>query len=451
MSAWLQSLRREIGVCLTLGVPLIGSQIAQLMLGVTDTIVLGWYSVEDLAALVLASGFQFTFLIFGAGFAFAVAPLVSAAQDDVQTMRRVTRMSNWLVVLYSIAIYPVMFFSEQVFLVLGQDPEISARAQEYLRITGAAMGVMLIFYVLRSYLSARERVREILILSLVGVVLNAIFDVVFVFGLGPIPAMGVQGAAITTAVISILGMGLLAIIAAKIFPEDQLFVRMWRPDFEIMRKLVRLGVPIGFTALFEVGLFSAASIFVGWFGVQALAAHGIVMQLASIAFMLHLGLSQAVTIRIGKAYGRQDREMIALSTWAAVVLSICFAILTVAVFVTVPEALCRIFLDQTDPAAGAILTMSVSLLMIAAAFQFADGLQAILLGVLRGAQDTFWPMVCAFSSYWGMGLGVAYYLGAVLDWQAQGVWIGLTVGLAAAAVTLGVRFIYVVRSMKPAA
>lgn len=450
MSSWVGALRREIGVCLSLGVPLIGSQIAQLMLGVTDTVVLGWYSVEDLAALVLASGFHFAFLIFGAGFAFAVAPLVSSAQDDVQTMRRVTRMSNWIVVIYSAAIYPIMFFSEHIFVALGQDPEISARAQDYLRITGAATGFMLIFYVLRSYLSARERVREILLLSLFGVVINAILDVVFVFGLGPIPAMGVQGAAMTTFCVSALGMGLLGLIAARIFPDDQLFVRMWRPDFEIMRKLVRLGVPIGFTALFEVGLFSAASIFIGWFGVQALAAHGIVLQLASIAFMLHLGLSQAVTIRIGQAFGRGDRPMIALSAWAAVILSICFATFTVLIFVSMPEALCRLFLDQTDPKAGTILPMAVGLLMIAAAFQFADGLQAIMLGALRGAQDTFWPMVFALVSYWGMGLGTAYYLGTVLNWQAQGVWIGLTVGLGAAAVLLGARFIYAVRLMKPA-
>ena len=205
-------------------------------------------------------------------------------------------------------------------------------------------------------------------------------------------------------------------------------------------EVFRLGWPIGLTMLSETGLFAASAVMMGWLGTVPLAAHGIALQLASMTFMLHLGLSNAATVRAGNAFGRTDWPHMARGGLVALVLSALIALVTIVVFVAYPEPLIGVFLDPEDPARAEIIVAGVVLLILAAVFQLVDGAQVIALGLLRGAQDTRAPMVLAAVSYFGVGLPGAYILGFPMGWGGPGIWVGLVLGLAVAAVLLNHRF-----------
>jgi MATE family multidrug resistance protein len=205
-------------------------------------------------------------------------------------------------------------------------------------------------------------------------------------------------------------------------------------------QVFKLGVPIGLTSLSETGLFAASAIMMGWLGTIPLAAHGIALQLASMTFMLHLGLSNAATVRAGNAFGRKDWPHMARGGIVALALSAFIAALTIVLFVALPEPLIAAFLDPDDPARAEIIAMGITLLILAAIFQLVDGAQVVALGLLRGVQDARVPMIYAAVSYFGIGLPAAYVLGFVVNWGATGIWIGLVLGLAGAALLLNHRF-----------
>jgi len=432
---------------LTLGLPLIGGHLAQFAIGATDTLMLGWYGVTDLAAGVLGHSFFFVFFIMGSGFAWAVMPMVAAVSEggadgtgDVVQIRRVTRMGLWLSMLFAAACLPVMIFSEPILLALGQTETVAGLAAQYLRIAGWAIFPALGVMVLRSYLAALERTQVVLWTTLAGVVVNAGANWVLIFGNLGFPEMGVQGAAVASVTVHVVMLAGLAFYAMRVFPGHTLFARLWRPDWKAFGQVFRLGWPIGLTALAEVGLFSASAVLVGWLGAVSLAAHGIALQIATATFMVHMGLSNAATIRAGKALGRADAVALTRGAWVAVAMSLGFAAATVVVFLSFPEPLLSLFLGEDEPARAEIIALGVTLVALAAAFQTVDGAQVMIIGLLRGVQDTRVPMVIAAVSYWGIGLPASYVFGFVLGFGAAGVWVGLVVGLASAAVLLAWRF-----------
>ncbi|WP_417523146.1 MATE family efflux transporter [Marinovum sp.] len=425
-----------------IGLPLVGGHLAQFLIGLTDTVMMGWYGVEALAALVLGSTVFFVTFLVGSGFAFAVMPLVAAAaaEGDEIGLRRITRMGLWLSVIYGALFLPMFWFSAPLLQALGQDPALAAEAQVYLRITGAALIPALLVMVIKSYLAALERTAVVFWITVIAAVANALANYMLIFGNWGAPELGVAGAAcasFSVHVISLLGV---VIYARTSLPQHALFARLWRPDFDVMARVLRMGVPIGLTNFAEVGLFAASSIMMGWLGTVALAAHGIVLQLATAAFMVHLGLSNAATVRAGIAHGQKDPLSLRRGAQAVIALSAVFALVSCAVFLLWPEPLISLFLSPDDPDRAAILAIGTGLLVMAALFQLADGMQVLGLGLLRGVQDTTVPMIIAAISYWGLGLTTAYLLGFTWGFGGTGVWAGLVIGLAAAGVMMMSRF-----------
>jgi MATE family multidrug resistance protein len=178
----------------------------------------------------------------------------------------------------------------------------------------------------------------------------------------------------------------------------------------------------------------------GWIGTVSLAAHGIAVSLAGLTFMLHLGLSNAATIRAGNAYGRKDKAHMARGAVVVTCMSLIMSCVTIIAFLLVPEVLMSAFMDAADPQKPLILEVGIGLLAMAALFQLVDGLQAIALGLLRGVQDSTAPMLIGVFSYWGLGIPCDYVMGFVLEWTGSGVWAGLVIGLGCAAVLLMLRF-----------
>lgn len=435
---------RHIRALLVLGLPIIGSNLAQVGLHTVDTVMLGWYGVRELAAVVLAAGLFFVLFVVGSGFAFALMGRVAAAlgAGNETQVRRDTRMALWLSLAYALILIPVLYNAYGLFRQLGQDPDISAMAADFLRVAMVGLFPALTVAVIKSCLSAFERTRVVLAVTIVGVLVNMALNWVLIFGRYGFPELGILGAAISSIVVQFVEAALLIAYAAWLpdLRRFRLFQRLWRPDWEALRAVARLGVPVGLTALAESGLFQATALMMGWFGTVPLAAHGIAMQCAMITFMVHMGLSSAATVRAGRAYGAGDAADLRMGALVAQCMSLGFGVVVVIAFLTIPDHLVGLFLDETKPEAMQILAVGVSLLAVAGLFQLFDATQVMALGLLRGVQDTRVPMFVAITCYWLIGMPASYALGFTFGLGPVGLWLGLVVGLACTGLTLITRF-----------
>ncbi len=445
---------QHLRAILVLGLPLIGSHLAQFAIHLVDTVMLGWYDVTALAASVLATSFFFVVFIMGSGFAFAVMPMVAEAaeQDDALRIRRVTRMGIWLSVIYAAVFLPMMIWSAPLLELAGQTPELSELAQQYLRIAGIGLCPSLLVMVLKSYLASMERTQVVLWITVGAVFVNTVLNWLLIFGNWGLPELGLRGAALASVLTQAATLGALGLYAAKSegLREHRLFQRIWRPDPDAMKEVFRLGWPIGLTNLAESGMFSASALIMGLIGKLPLAAHGIALQIAGATFMIHIGLSQAVTVRAGRALGRADVEGLGRGAVAGVGLSLAVVALTMILFLGFPEILLRGFIAPDESQKDEILRIGAALLAVAAVFQLVDAGQVMALGVLRGIQDTRIPMIMAAFSYWLMGIPASYLIGITIGLGGVGVWAGLVIGLLFAAVLLWWRFWRLYLEMKQA-
>ena len=429
---------------LVLGMPLAGASLAQMALHVTNVVMVGWYGMVPLAAVVLGASSYFIVFVLGSGFAKAVMPMVASAlgRGDEAQVRRDTRMGLWLSIAYGVVMLPVFWWSGPILLALGQDVEVSAIEQSYMRIAGFGMVAALCMTVLQSYLSAFGRTQVVLWVNLAAFVLNIAVNWALIFGNWGFPEMGVRGAAVATISIQVLSLVVLGLYAAYLpaLRRFHLFQRFWRPDWHAMGQVWRLGVPIGLTGLAEGGLFQASALMMGWIGTVELAAHGIALEVAALSFMLHVGLSSAATIRIARFDGKGQRAALRRAAVVALLLSLVLAVVSVVVFVALPRPIVRLFLDMAKPESAEIVAYGVVLLTVAALFQLADGMQVMALGMLRGLQDTRVPLLLASVSYWLIGIPCSYVLAFPMGYGGVGLWLGLVVGLFFAAASLLWRF-----------
>ena len=428
---------------LWLGLPLAGSQMAQFGLHLTDSLMLGRYGVAELAASTVSGSLFFSVFILLSGFGIGLTPLVAAAaaQDDPVAIRRATRMAMWVSGLIGLIVGPMFLFGERILLLIGQDAEVAALGGRYLTVAGAPnLFFALLWMTLRGHLTGIERAGAILGVTLMLLPLNAALNWVFIYGNLGAPELGILGAAIATLSMNALAVATLLAIAARTMPGgESLLARFWRVDPESLQKVVRIGAPVGATIFAESGLFSASAIMMGWLGAVPLAAHGAAIQLAGMTFMIHVGLSQAATVRTGAAFGRGDAEGLRRAGLAAMGVSLVFVVIVASLFLAIPERLIGLFVGADEPARAAILPLGAMLLAFAALFQLVDAGQAMLLGILRGLQDTRVPMLMAVVGYWIVGIPAGYALGFVAGWGPAGLWSGLVIGLAAVAVMLAWR------------
>ncbi|MFN4057732.1 MAG: MATE family efflux transporter [Roseinatronobacter sp.] len=434
----------DLRAVLILGLPLAGSHLAQFALAVTDTIMLGWYGVTDLAASVIGAALYFAFFTFGLGFANAVMPMVAAAAANGQEteVRRATRMGLWLSLIYAALVVPLFWFSAPLLTALGQPPEVVPLAQDYLRLMGLALPFALIVAVLKSYLAALGRTQMTLAVTVAAVFLNIALNWVLIFGNLGFPELGVTGAALASILVqvaTVLGLG----IYCAWLPDLRrftLFQRFWRPDWQAMGQVWRLGWPIGVAMIAETGLFSAAAVMMGWIGTLELAAHGIALEVTAMLFMVHMGFSNAATVLVGRGWGIGDRVAMRAYARATIFVSMTFAACTILLYVSAAAQIVGVFLSPADPLRDQIIVIGASFLLIAAVFQLADGAQVVAMGLLRGVQDTRVPMIIAAVSYWGVGLPASYALAFPLGFGGEGLWAGLVIGLSVAACLLMWRF-----------
>jgi multidrug resistance protein, MATE family len=433
---------REFRAITVLSGPLALGNLAQVGMGTTDVMMMGWVGPDTLAAGALGANLYFVALIFGIGLLNATAPMIARdlGRDPLATgdVRRTVRLGLWSAALVALPFWLALWWSEPLLVAIGQDTSLAALAGTYVHVLQWALLPAWWYLVLRSFFSALERPGWSLLIGIIALFANAAANWCLMLGHCGCRPLGIAGSGFATLLSSSLMFMALAVVGciARPFRRYRLFTELLRPAWLQFREFWRLGLPMAATASFEVTMFNAAVFLMGLIGKASLAAHSIAIQLAALTFMVPLGISQAATVRVGRAFGARDREGIRRAGWAAFWLAFAFMAAMSSAMVLAPHVLISAFIDTADPANVRVVDMATSFLMVAALFQIADGSQVVGAGMLRGLHDVRSPMLFALVGYWGIGLPLGALLAFPIHLGGLGIWIGLATGLGCVAVLM---------------
>ncbi len=434
---------REARATLTLALPIVGTQLAQMAIHTTDVWLLSHYSAQALGAAALGVAI-FSFLwMAGLGFATATPALAAQARgrdpNDIEGVRQAVHDGLISTGLFGLVCTLLLIVSEPFLTLIGQPAELIVLAVPFMQALSGMFIPALWFMVLRGFVSALERPRAALVLTLLAVALNAGVNAVLIFGFWIVPSLGVVGAGLGSSLVNLLILVVFGWYIARDpqFAAYRLSRGWWRTTRQRMTAFLRVGAPIALALGAEIGLFSAAALLMGRLGAAEVAGHQVALQWAALAFMVPMGLSQAATVRVGLAAGARDFAGAARAGWIAILMGMSFMACTALVFHFWGGALGRVFIPDTG---AAVFTLAVTYLGIGALFQLVDGAQGVANGALRGLKDTAVPMVITLVGYWLIGFPVAIWLGFATSLRGIGVWGGLVVGLAVVAALLLWRF-----------
>lgn len=432
--------------------PLVITQLAQMLVMTTDIVMLSRYSETALAGAGLGNTVFFLCWLLGTGPAAAVSPMVAhiigAHPNNRAQVRGVVRMGLWSVLLLWLPLAGLLLCTGPLLLLFGQEPELAQAASLFVLPLCVGLPFTLGFQVLRNFATALNRPNTSLIVMGLTVLFNLIGTYTLIFGHFGAPRLGLVGAGIASAcsyAFSFLAM-VVVVYATPTLRQFRIFRRFQRVDWAKLKELFRLGIPIGLTMIFEAMLFNATMLIMGTFGMEYVAAHQIALNIASITFMVPLGIAMAATVRVGLAAGAGDPAAVRRAGYTAMIVGTAcmfvFAIL-IALFAHTIAG----FYFPTG-ATGKTMALVVSFLYLAAAFQMFDGLQVVGAMTLRGLKDARAPMWIAGLCYWVAGFPVCYLLGVTFDMKGVGIWIGLAFALLVAAAAMTARF-YVLTREQP--
>ena len=425
--------RRDLDAMMRLAMPIVTVQVGMMLLGVVDTMVVGRLSSEALAAVALGHVAVVAVSAFGVGMLLALDPLVAqavGAGDEVAIRRSVQRgmvLAVGLMVPSTLLLLPV----ETVMTVLRQPPETIPIAAAYVRVCIPGLLPFYGFVVLRQSLQAMGRLRPIVITIVVVNLFNLVADWALVFGAGPIPQLGPVGSAwATTAARTLLFVVLLFVARPVLAPL------LGRFDRAVLRlqplwNMVRLGTPIGFQVQLEIVAFAVIALLMGGLGIVQMAAHQVTINLASLTFMVPLGVSSAAAVHVGRAIGARDEAGARRAAAAGLLIGAGFMSLMAALFIGLPRLLATAYTPVEE-----VVVLAAVLIPIAGCFQIFDGLQVVSAGVLRGAGDTRAPLLVNIVGFWCIGLPTSLVFAFRLGFGPQGLWWGLVVGLGSVALFL---------------
>ncbi len=438
--------RAELGATLRLSWPLAAANLLQMLTYAIDVIFIARLGEDQLAASALAIALFGLVLWALSGLTGAVAPVAAAELGErapaLRPVRRSVRMALWLAVFSGIAGIGICLLLGPLMHVTGQQAQITALAIEYNSLLVLSLIPMLFNNVLRSFVSTLDRPIFATAITAGGIFVNALANYAFIFGNLGAPELGLQGAAVATILTTLTTLAAY-VVAIRLDPRlhrYRVFGRWWSPDWPRLLHIVRIGTPIALTITAEAGIFGAAAFLMGNIGASQLAAHTVALQIAALAFQVPFGVGQAATIRVGYFYGARDPDGMKRAGWTAIVVGTGFMAFTALLMIMIPKPLIAIYVDPWDPKNAVLVGFALQYIVIAAAFQLFDGMQAVAAGALRGLQDTRIPMWIAAFAYWVPGIGTALALGFYTPLEGVGVWIGLATGLTVAAALLGWRW-----------
>jgi len=427
--------RREIRALVRLAAPAIAAQVGTMMLGIVDTWMVGRIGARELGAVALADTVMFGTMIFGMGLVMGLDPIVSQAHGagDGPAAGRALQRAIVLGVLVTIPLTFVWFQTRPLLRLLGQADDLAAIGGVYARAQVWALAPFLVFHALRQYLQCRGKMMAPLWIILFANLFNAGFNEVLIFGRLGFPALGVYGAGLATGLTrSFVMVALLVVIFA-----GRMHVGAWVPwsrrtfRWSGLREILKHGIAIGGAWALEVWAFSASTLLAGRISESAVAAHAVVLRLASLAFMVPLGISIAATTRVGNLIGARKPDDARRAAWVALAMGAAVMTLSATLFVTLRGVLGTIFTDDAQ-----VLALAAGVFPIAAAFQLFDGTQVVGAGILRGMGATRPVAVFNFVGYYLLALPLAWWLAWERGLGLRGLWWGLALGLAVVACCL---------------
>jgi MATE family multidrug resistance protein len=425
----------EFRPLMRLALPVILAEIGWMSMGLVDTIMVGPLGPAAIAATGMGSSVFTAIAIFGMGLMLGLDALVSQAHGagNERECRRWLHQGVWL----AVGLAPfVMLATWLAFSTLdswGLHPQVRILVGPYLRVISLSAPPLLLYAAFRRYLQGMHVVRPVMLALVSANLVNAAGNWVLIYGHLGMPALGVEGSAWATTAAR-LYMALFLYVAVRLRHRERAGQdghADWRLDPGRIAQLARLGLPAASQVVLEVGVFAAATALAGRLDPVASGSHQIALNIASLAFMVPLGLSSAAAVRVGHAYGARDGTRAARAGWTALGAGCVIMVAIGACFYLFPAWLIGVF--TTD---ARIIQIGTGLLAIAAAFQLFDGTQAVVTGALRGISETRMPMVVNVIGHWVLGLPVGYLLCFRFNLGVSGLWMGLSIGLVVTAVAL---------------
>jgi MATE family multidrug resistance protein len=446
LDAWLAEARET----LKLAIPLALTQLAQMAIMTTDTVMLGHLSTTALASAALGNTvFFFTWLI-GCGPTAAVAPMIAhilgARPRDRAGVRAAARMGFWSVLILSIPLVTFLLFAKQILLFLGQQPVLAEGAGKFVGVLCWGLPFSLGYQVLRNFSTALSKPLASLIVMVVAIFFNAFGDYALIFGHFGAPKLGLVGSGTASAcsyAFSFFAM-LAVVYLTPGLRKYRILRRFHRPHAEKLWEVFRLGMPIGLTMIFEAMLFNSATLIMGTFGTAVIAAHMVAINVPSITFMVPLGIGMAATVRVGLAAGARDGDAIRRAGGSAIAMGAFFMLFTGILIWMFPTQIASLYFGDVVASAG-VIALAALFLHVAAIFQIVDGVQVVAAFSLRGLKDAHAPMWIAGASYWLAGFPVCLLLAYGFHMKGLGIWYGLAFGLLVAAAAMCSRFWYLAR------
>jgi len=421
---------------LTLALPVVAVQVGMMLMGVVDTIMVGHLSAEALAAVALGNVYYFGASIFGMGALMALDPIIAHAvgAGDERELRRGIQRGLLLGAILCVPTTLLLWPAPAVLTAFKQPAEVVPIAGAYARVCIPGTLGFFAFTVLRQCLQAMGRVRPIVITIVTANLLNVGLNWVLIYGKLGFPALGAVGSAWATSFCRLFLVAMLLWLAWPVVGRH--LAPFERASFESrpLWRLFAIGAPIGVQHQLEYGVFAVVGLLMGMMGTTQVAGHQVALNLASITFMVPLGLSAAAAVVVGHAVGRRDRAGAAEAARAALFVAVSFMSCTAAAFLLLPGPLARVYTGVPE-----VLAMATLLLPLAGVFQVFDGIQVTSIGILRGLGDTRTPMLTGILGFWLVGLPVSLVLAFRMGRGPAGLWWGLVLGLVVVAIFLLLR------------
>jgi MATE family multidrug resistance protein len=443
--------RNELTQLIRLAAPLVVAQLAQMGMGVVDTIMAGRVGALELSGVALGGAVLWPTLMLVSGIVMSTTPIIAQLNgaNKLSEVAGVTRQGLWIALALGTLLTLGLQNAGSVYLALGIEADIVDVTMDYLRAASWGIVPVLGYFALRYLCEGLSWTKPAMVIAAAGLLLKIPLNYWFVFGGLGVPAMGAEGCGWSTALVML--MELLAMVCVVLFSRIQqvgLFRQFSGPSLSKIGQLVRLGLPIGLSIFVEFGFFAVVTLLIGRLGSETVAAHQIINNISGLIFMVPLGLGMATSIRVGFNVGAGDRLAARRTGWIAMATSAGFALVSIVLLLALGPWLIELYTEQAP-----VIAIATSLLSIVACFLVFDGVQVNAMGALRGFKDTAVPFGIAFSCYWLVGFPIAWVLGfgyfENIDLGVHGYWLGLAAGLVFASAALGYRFHLVSRLEAP--
>lgn len=437
----MKSYSQHIKELIKLAFPISLGQLGHIMMGVVDSLMVGKVGSAQLAAASLVNGLFFLILVLGFGMTFAISPLIAISKGEKNYSQCGVILKHGVLVnsIFSILLTVLVYLTSFLIPLLNQPSDVTKLAISYMQILSTSIIPFVLFACYRQFLEGLSFPNPPMIIAIAANLLNAFLNWVFIYGNLGFSAIGLDGAGFATALtrwtmMLALFYYVLKSNVLKIYNPSLSFETI---DKKLIKKIISIGLPSGLQYFLEVAAFSFATIMVGWLGKVPLAANQIALNLASISYMIILGISFAGAVRVGEEFGGGNISGIRRAGFSAIGLAVIIMFTSGLIFILFRNFIPLLYINEKE-----VVETAAKLLIIAAMFQISDGLQATGIGVLRGLTDVKVPLLVSFGSYWLLGIPIGYLLGIFLKFGAVGVWIGSFVGLTGLGIFLLFRFNY---------